>query len=124
MAVVGSLLNAMIEGITYPAAGDVDVSHILSKFENNMIPSSGDAIPQMIKRVAAAESMVLLTDANQAEQLKNFANSTEILNMSFTLADGSSYACQGRIELENRETATGRTTIKMMPVNDWTLFAA
>jgi hypothetical protein len=119
---VGTLRNVMIEGITYLAAADVAVSHVLSQFEKAMIPTSGPAVMQMTKRITAAESMVLITTASEAEQLRNFANSTELLNMSFTLASGASYATRGTIELENRETDTGRTTIQMLPEEDWVLF--
>lgn len=121
---VGTLRNVMIEGNTYLAAADVAVSHILSQYEKAMIPTSGKAVMQMTKRIPAAESVVLITTAQEAEQLRNFANSTELLNMSFTLVTGDSYSARGTIELENRETDTGRTTIQMLPEEDWVLFAA
>jgi hypothetical protein len=124
MAVVGTLRNVIIEGVPYRAAGDVDVSHILTKYEVSMIPTSGSAEKSMVARIPAAESMVLITTAQEAEQLKNYSEAIDFLNMSFELADGSSYATQGTIEFENRETATGRTTIQMLPRDDWTLFAA
>jgi hypothetical protein len=119
---VGTLRNVMIEGITYLAAADVAVSHIISQYENAMIPTSGRAVLQKTKRIPAAESMVLITTAGEADQIKNFANSTELLNMSFTLASGASYSTRGQIEFENRETDTGRTTIQMLPEEDWVLF--
>jgi hypothetical protein len=123
-AVVGTLLNVTISGVTFPVAGDADASHILSRFEKTVLPTSGRSVMQMTKRVPALESLVLLTTPLEAENLRNFANSTEWLNYSFTLADGSSYSSVGTINLENRETATGRTTISMFPEVDWVLFAA
>jgi hypothetical protein len=121
---VGTLRNVMIDGITYPAAGDIDVSHILTKFEKEMIPTSGKAVMKLTARIPAAESVVLITSAQQAEQLKNFANSIETISMSFTLASNDTYMSTGTIELESRETATGRTNIQMLPDEDWVLFAA
>lgn len=119
---VGTLRNVMINGVSYDAAADVAVSHILSQYENSRIPTSGRSVPQKIKRVATAESMVLITSAGEAEQLKNYAESTEELQLSFTLADNATYSAVGTIEFENRETDTGRTTIQMMPDTDWVLF--
>lgn len=121
---VGTLRNVMIEGITYLAAADVAASQILSKYEKAMIPTSGRAVMQMIKRIPTTESIVIITTPAEAEQIKNFANSTELLNMSYTESDGSVNSARGTINLENRETDTGRTTISMLPEDDWVLFAA
>lgn len=122
--VVGTPRNIMIEGITYRLAADVNISQILSIYENTMIPTSGPAMLQKMKRTSNFESVVLLTNPEEADQIKLFADSTELLNMSVTLADGSSYATRGQINFENRETDTGRTTIVIMPEEDWVLFAA
>lgn len=120
---VGTLRNVTLEGITYLAAADVAVSQILSKYEKAMIPTSGRAVMQMTKRIPAAESVVLITTEDEAEQLKNFANSTEEIQMQYTTAKNKTYMAVGTIEFENRETDTGRTTIQMLPNDDWVLFS-
>jgi hypothetical protein len=120
---VGTIRNVMINGVTYSAAADIDISHILSEYENARIPTSGKSIRQMTKRVPAAESVVLITSAAEAEQLRFNAESTDDLQLSFTLVDGSTYMALGSIELENRETATGRTTLQLQPDSPWVLFS-
>jgi len=120
--VVGTPRNLMIEGITYRFAADVNISQMLSIYENVMLPSSGDAMLQKTKRTPNFESVTLLTNPEEADQIKRFADSTDLLNMSVTLADGSTYSARGQINFENRETDTGRATIVIMPENDWVLF--
>jgi hypothetical protein len=122
--VVGTPRNMMIEGITYTFAADANVTMTLSIYENVMLPTSGSGMLQKTKRTPTAESVVLITTTGEADQIRRFAEATELLNMSVTLADGSAYACRGQIELENRETDTGRTTIQVLPEEEWTLFEA
>lgn len=119
---VGTMRSFMIAGVTYRIAGDAAASQILSKFENTMIPTSGKAMRQMTARIPAVESFVLITSEGEAEQLRNIANAVQLVNMSYTTASGAEYTTTGTIEFENRETDTGRTTLQLLPEEDWVLF--
>jgi hypothetical protein len=46
------------------------------------------------------------------------------VTMSVELADGSIYKATGRINYENYESETGKSTIQMIPKKDWTPFLA
>jgi hypothetical protein len=119
---VGTMRQFMVEGITYPIAADAAASQILSKFENSLIPTSGKSVRQMTKRVPAVESFALITTEGEADQLKQFSESVEWLRLSYTTAKGASYSALGQVEFENRETDTGRTTLQLLPEEDWVLF--
>lgn len=119
---VGTMRQFQLDGISYPIAADAAASQILSKFEKAMIPTSGKAVMQMTKRIPAVESFVLVTTEGEADQLRQFAESTKLFNMSYTTAKGSTYTARGTIEFENRETDTGRTTLQLLPEDEWTLF--
>lgn len=122
--VSGTPRAVMIEGITFRAAGDANITLILSQFENVMNPTSGTAELQQTKRVPRAENVTLITNADDREQLVSFADSTDLLNMSITLRSGDTYSCRGKIEYENTETDTNRTPIQMLTEDGWTLFGA
>ncbi len=122
--VSGTPRGVMIEGINFNTAGDTNVVQIFTVFENTMNPSSGNAYRQMTKRVPSYESVVLMTNADDREQLKFFAESTDLVNMSITLRSGDTYATRGTIEVENNETEQSRVTLQMLPEDDWVAFIA
>ena len=120
--VVGSPQSVSVEGIPYRAAGDANITHIITKFENSKIPCSGKAMRKMVKRIPAMEGVVLLTNPNEADVLKSFAEDPEDIKFSITVADGTVYKAEGTIEVENRESEEGRTTVQFLPNDDWTKY--
>jgi len=121
---VGSILACTIEGIPYNVAADVNASHILTNYENSMVPTSGRSMPKKMKRVPAFESLVLICNDTEKDELKSFAEGVDIVKFSVTLASGSQYKSEGVIDIENVETEESRLTVKLLPSEDWTLFAA
>ena len=120
--IAGSLREVQINGISYRAMADVNVTETFTRWENSQMPTSGTAMRKMVRRIPLRESVVLATNAAEREQLKLFAESSEDLEMSYTNAAGDTYSSIGTIEIENNETEENRTTIQMLPVDDWTLF--
>jgi hypothetical protein len=120
--VVGSVLEVSVEGIPYRAAADTNITHILTKFENSKIPTSGKGMRKMVKRIPAMEGVTLITNPDEAATLKSFAEDPEDIKFSVTLADGTIYKGEGAMEVENRETEEGRTTVQFLPNDDWTKY--
>lgn len=120
---VGSILGVNIAGLTLNAAADANITETGGKFENDGIPTSGGNIRKMTKRVDVKEGVTLITNADEFETLKLLAEGTVDFPMSYTQANGDTYRTGlGWIELENRETEEGKTTIKMFPRKQFDLF--
>jgi hypothetical protein len=120
--IVGSLRDFQVNGISYRVAFDANLTEIFTKFENSLIATSGLSMRKMMKRVPSREGMVLITNSAEREQLKLFAESTEDLEMSYTTAAGDTYSAVGTFEIENNESEENRTTLQLLPNDDWTLF--
>jgi hypothetical protein len=118
----GTVRAVKIEGIPYRAAGDINISEILSTWENSMIPTSGKAMRKMVKRIPAREGVVLIVNDDEAEELKTFAESTDDLKLAYVTAGGSEYKSEGTIEIENRETEENRMTTQLLPREKWVKF--
>jgi hypothetical protein len=122
--VTGTLRNVTIEGISYRAAADTNVTFMVSKFENSVIPTTGKGMKKKVRRTPAMENVVLICNPVEIDQLRVFADSLEDLKFAVTLADGSLYRGEGAIEVENVETEENRVTCQLLPVGDWTPFTA
>ena len=121
--VVGSILKVNIAGVTFNAAADANITETGGKFENDAIPTSGVNMRKMTKRVDIKEGVTLITNAEELENLKFLAEATTDFPMSYTQANGDTYRTgAGWIELENRETEEGKTTVKMFPRKQFDLF--
>jgi hypothetical protein len=113
-----------IEGISFDLAADVNVSRLLSIYENSKIPTSGKAMSKKIKRVPTAESVVLITTEAEKEVLREFAEQIEDVKFSFTWIAGDVVKSQGNFNIEGDESEENRTTIVVNPSDRWTFFAA
>jgi len=120
----GSLQSATIDGVPYDVMSDTNVSISLNEFENDSIPSSGKPIHKKMKRVAAAESIVLGTSWEEKETLINLANSVDTLTFSLKFAGGDVIKGEGHINIDSDESEENRTTVKFMPDGGWNIFAA
>lgn len=119
----GTLRSIMIEGITFRAAADINVVFMGSSVESEMIPTSGDHMRKVTKRVRTLEGVTLILDDAENSIMKNFAEEVDKdLAMSIELASGSVYTANGAIEFESRETQENRASIIMQPRDDWSEF--
>ena len=120
----GSLQSATIEGVPYDVLGDTNVSIMLNEFENDSVPTSGKPIHKKMKRIAAAESIVLGTSWEEKETLIDLANSVDTLKFSIKFAGGDIIRGEGHINIESDESEENRTTVKFLPDSGWNIFAA
>jgi hypothetical protein len=124
MSVAGTPRAFTIEGIPFDLAADVNVSRMLNGYENSKIATSGSAMSKKIKRVPTAESVVLVTNEREKDQLRSFADGLDDLKFSFTWISGDVVKCQGIFNIESDESEENRTTIVVHPTDQWTFFPA
>ena len=120
--IAGTPLEFSVDGIVYRLAADVNITEIITEYENAMIPTTGKAMLKMTKRVPAREGFVVIANGQEREDLKSKAEGIDLIQFSYTNAAGDSYKCQGQMEIENAETEENRVTINVFPVENWTAF--
>ena len=120
----GTIRKAVIDGVTYDVFADANITFNASKFETEGVATSGKTKFKMTRKVRTMESLGLATTPGEMENLKTKAESLADITMSVELADGSVYKAAGRINFDNFESETGKTTVKLIPADEWTPFLA
>jgi hypothetical protein len=118
--VAGSIRKCSIDGIPYRVMSDANITEIVSKYENSMIPTSSKNMRKMTKRVLEREGLVLAVNGSEKAQIKAQAESLDDLKLFYEVASGDKYRAVGSIEIENHETEENRMTCKLLPNDDWT----
>ena len=122
--VAGSNRKLTIDGISYRVAADANFSETFTKFENDVIATSGSGMKKKTKRIQRVEGVVLLTNAAERIELEAAAESIDDLKLSYQNAAGDEYKSEGTIEIEGNETEENRTSVTLLPTGDWTPFVA
>lgn len=120
----GSLRKVVLDGTTFSVFADANIDEVGSAYENDAIPTSGDNIRKMIKRVETREGVVIACNGAERDMLKDLAERREDFPMSYETAAGDVYRCTGWIEFEKRETEEIRASIKLIPRQGWESFLA
>lgn len=118
----GSIRKCTVEGVAFDVAADANLTHVFTIYENSMVPTSGNGMRKMTKRIPSIEGLVLVCDANERLVLKDFAEGLDDVKVTVTLASGDSYRCEGTVEIENNESEENRTSCAIHPRGDWTKF--
>jgi hypothetical protein len=124
MGTAGTPRAFSIEGIGFDLAFDVNISGLMSIYENSKVATSGKAMTKKVKRVPTAESVVLITDWAAKEQLRVFSEQIEDVKFSITYISGDVLKCEGTFNIESDESEENRTTIVIHPADRWTHFPA
>jgi hypothetical protein len=123
-AVTGSIRKINIDGIPFEVAADTNINETGSEYENSLVKTSGRNFRKMMGRAELRENVVLITDADARESLRELADRVgDAYPLSYETADGATYRADGWIDFENRETEESRSTIKFLPQTSWDLFA-
>jgi len=122
--ITGTLRKVTLDGPSYDVMGDINVTIMGSRFENEGIPTSGRTIKKMTRRSQTIESVTLACNLDEFEALRELDERQENFSMSITLAGGDTVRSSGFIVFENWESETGTATIKMEPAegNQWRIF--
>ena len=120
--VSGSLRKLFIDGVSFNIAGDVDIDEKFSKYETDSIAGSGVSMKKMVRISVETSDITLLTNAEERSKLKEYSERVENYPMSYTNAAGDTYRSTGFIKVDSNKSADNRTTISMVPENDWEVF--
>jgi hypothetical protein len=118
----GTPRSFSIEGIDFRLAADVNITKMLSRFENSMIATSGISMRKIVRRVPTGEGFVLIANGAEQENLKSWAESLDDLQFSYTTAGGDTYRTVGTFNIDNTETEENRCPIVVHPRDDWTAY--
>lgn len=118
----GTIRKFTVEGISYDLMADVDVKEIYTRYENSGIATSGNTAIKKVRRATVREGFTLLTDGDEREELKHFAESIDLLKFSYTNMAGDTYKCKGQMNIEDNSTADSKTTVNVIPEDDWIKF--
>jgi hypothetical protein len=120
----GTIRKVTLDGISFDAMADTNISEVGSAFANENVPTSGRNLRKMTKRSENREGVVLAANGAEREVLKELAERTTDFPMSYETAGGDVYRATGGIEFENRETEELRASIQMLPRLGWDPFLA
>lgn len=120
----GSIRKVTINGITFDAMADANISETGSQYANESVPTSGRNMRKMTRRAENRESVILACNGSERSLLEELADQLDDFPMSYETAAGDVYRSTGWIEFENRETEENRATIQMCPRDRWDSFLA
>lgn len=124
MATSGSIRKTNIGGIPYNVAADANAA-LTPRITKEGVPHSGGNMIKITKAMGNLESLTLIVTDTEYDTLQDQAGGLESIPLSFTKADGSSWVCQGHINLDNYESEENRVDVTMIPeLGIWDLFAA
>jgi hypothetical protein len=118
----GTVRSVTLGGLPYNVAADTNISVTMTVWENSRIPHSGGSARKMLKRTPTAESVVLILDGSDRENLRLTAEAQTDTTIAFETLAGDSYQATGSIEVENWETEDNRVTCILQPADEWTAF--
>ena len=120
----GSIRKMQIGGIPFDVMAASNFTEVHSRYENDVVPTSGRNMRKMVRRATSREGVELAANGAEIDLLKGFADNQVNITLSYTTAAGDTYRCTGWIELENRETEENKATVKLFPQDDWVSFVA
>ena len=119
MNTVGNVRKLTLDGIVFRVAADANFSEKFTQYENEMIPSSGESMLKKVKKVASVEGVALIVNGVEREQLKQFNDQLEDITINYQTAAGDVYRTTGTINVDARETESGKCTITLLPRAEW-----
>ena len=122
--VTGTIRKVTLDGVTYDVFADSNIKAMPSAWENSAVPTSGRNMRKMVKRAQTRESVVLVANGAEQEALRNLAESTKDIPMSYETAAGDVWRATGFIEFESHETEENRATVQLIPRQGWEPFLA
>lgn len=119
---VGTLKSITLDGVTFPIAADGKAEIPASSFEVEAQATSGDTMFKLTKRPQSIEGVELQGPEKMLEQLRGKANSLADITMALATVGGSVYRGTGRVHADKWATDTGRITVNLLPIGEWTVF--
>ena len=124
MSNVGTIRKVVIDGVTYDAFADSDITFNKSKYTVEGVATTGRTLSKRTKRVQTIEGLTLAVSPAEFVNLTEKADSLADKTFSIELADGSVFKATGQINFENYTSMDGKASIQLIPIRDWTEFLA
>ena len=123
MAKGGSIRSVTFDGIPFDVKEDSDVSIPISNVEKESMPTSGEPLIVLKKRVRKLEGLNLVVTSQENEILKELDERIEPFAVTVTEADGTSWRCaKAQITTGNRTTQEQTAEVSIIPSVDWEVF--
>ena len=119
----GTVRKLVLDGVSYDVPADINITFNRSSFEIEGVPTTGKTVMKYTRRVPTMESVVVMTNPAEMEDLNSKSETLADITIAVELADGSTYRTTGRIYFENYESEEGRSAITIIPAktkNAWT----
>lgn len=123
MAISGSVKKVTLDGVTFYIKADSDPSHV-GDFETEGIRHSGGTLMKKTLAVANIESVDLVVDAVDEQNLRDLADRTDNFSMSITYSDDSIKTAAGQINIDSSTAQENTLTIMMIPDGKWDIFSS
>ena len=120
----GSIRKLTLDGVTYDVMHDSNIKEVGSAYENSAIPTSGNHMRKMAKRVEMRESVIVAAGGADRDALRALADRTTDFPISYMTAAGDVFRTTGFIEFVARETEENRAELKLIPRKEWQSFLA
>ena len=120
----GTLQSVSVEGVPYRCSADIDMTEMLSTYENEMLPTSGRGMLKKTRIVPTRESVSVKANGNEKITLKQYADGLDELKLAYIDSAGNRFNCVGAINIDDSTTAENTVTLKLMPYTDWDFTAA
>jgi hypothetical protein len=110
--------------VPFNLSADADIAELFSLFEKEMLATSGDGMLKMTRRIPALIGVPLVCNPTEMGQLVVWANQIDDITMGYVDAGGNLFSATGHINIQQRQTQTGVTTIDLLPRGEWTTVLA
>ena len=121
MARSGSPRKVTLDGVTFNVAADANFAQT-PPVSNEGVRHTGGTLIKTTLEVGQVESVTLIVNGAQNEDLIELSQRDVNFPMSYELASGDVYRGVGQINLDNRETEETRRDITLIPDGDWQPF--
>lgn len=119
----GSARKGTIAGIPFNIKADADLSKTPRITVEGIAHSGGVLIKETLEP-GQVEAISAILTPSEYETLEGIRDSGDIVPMSYTLGDGSTYTTDGRFHLSEYTSQELTCEITFFPVKEWTTFSA
>lgn len=116
----GTVRAVSIAGLSYNIMGEASFSSPMSVWEVSRTPGSGTSMKKMVKRVPVVESVDLMLDGSDRENLRLTAEGIPDVTLSYETLEGDLYSATGSVNIESWTTDDNKVTVQLQPADGWT----
>lgn len=119
MANSGTIKQLVLDKINYEVSNDIDLSRISGEFAIEGQATSGDTNFKYTKQVQIIESVDIIIDGVQRENILDLVSLKKDIDMAYVTSNGDSYTASGRVTITGDGTADGKMTLTLIPKGKW-----